>query len=276
MFYVPLILAIFFIILILSFPYIVKKAFKFSDFLGFSIGLICSVITLLVEVIIVIGGICLLVFVIDERGFSSKSSQSPDQAIIDIDINMQFTIMTSYSLIIGFKIVLLKCFMKKVTTPDYNYNSIFMFISGYSTFIYGILFLLVIILCLISNIIREKIPSFKEFDDAWNEYLILYDLFVFGLLLRFTGISILIMIYLRKFNGEKPFNIAFAIMICPLVFMSVGFFIRKIILIKYPGFAFDIASVIVGTIYYFKYKNQTQPQNSALLNNPGLDMQPHS
>ena len=130
MFLAPLIISGFFVLLIIFFPFIIKCIFKFSSCVGYCIGFCCSVLTMLIIVVCSIGILCAIFIPLKDDIDSKKiNSENILQHITTLYISIVIGIIIIIFLSVFF---IMLFFTKKVSTPNYTYSSIFMFISGYT------------------------------------------------------------------------------------------------------------------------------------------------
>ena len=130
MFLAPLIISGFFVLLIIFFPFIIKCIFKFSSCVGYCIGFCCSVLTMLIIVVCSIGILC-AIFIPLKDDIDSKKINSEN--ILQHVTTLYISIVIGIIIIIFLSVFFIMLFFtKKVSTPNYTYSSIFMFISGYT------------------------------------------------------------------------------------------------------------------------------------------------
>ena len=237
------VVSLIFIILLIVNPCILKPIFKIESFLGYTMGLCCSFITALIITVCVVIAIILVTLNIE------KSVPMGDDAMLEsLGIGVLlivFVVVTATYLAVFF---VLMCYTKKVTAPEYAVNSIFMFISGYSFLSFIVIYIALAITAL-------------ALENTGSSFLILFEFIIFFYILKLAGISLMFMLYHRNANRLLLF-IAMGVYFGPLIFFLIGIFAKAIGLLEYPTFVFDIASIALGSFFYFKYAGELSNQGT--------------
>ena len=243
MFLAPLIISGFFVLLIIFFPFIIKCIFKFSSCVGYCIGFCCSVLTMLIIVVCSIGILCAIFIPLKDDIDSKKiNSENILQHITTLYISIVIGIIIIIFLSVFF---IMLFFTKKVSTPNYTYSSIFMFISGYTlAFIFA--FTAIGLYCAFEKDINKDRAINAEIE---SKFWIICNFIVFGYILQLSGCAILFLLYHRNKIRAMVF-IAAGVYFGPIIFIVVGFFVKIYELVFYPFFVFDLISIVIALIYY--------------------------
>ena len=157
-----------------------------------------------------------------------------------------FVIIVAVYLVVFF---LLLCFTKSVSEPQDSYNSIFMFISGYS-----IIFILLYFMILFPLLVLEINDKF-EGNEFIASFYVIWEFIIFFYFLKLAGVSIMFMLHHRKVNGII-FWCAIGCYYGDLILFLIALLAKKLAILEYPSFLFDIASIGLGSFFYFRYSNQ--------------------
>ena len=249
MFIVPIILGIFFIILIIISPFVFKKIFKTKICYGFCYGIICSFITNIILAIIV------------------KIYETLSSRILLKDIVMQMYLCIYFVLpsafyrfkegtdfyhilylisSFSFIFIILYFTIKKLLSQN-DIKNIFIFCSGYILIPYsgsiGII---------ISVIINQ---SYDE--SISNEYLLLLVYNAFISILFLSSISIMIALHHKGYNY---LIIIFCIGIFYYSFISnsVDIFMLKVHFFSYMNHLIPYISFSLAIFFYYEYVNKNQ------------------
>ena len=223
--------------------------------MGYYIGVCCSFITFLVILACSIGA-AVLVYELTKDEAKKIDTSTTVYSITDQLFSLSIgylTILVALALIIYFSIFfILMCYTKRVSTPDFSYNTIFMFISGYClSFI--ILYLILGFACFIEGWNNDDIKNttIKDLaDDASETFLILADFLIFGYILKLSGLCIMLMLYHRKFLKKMMILIGIGVYFGPIIFYMIGLYAKNFDLLAYPLFVFDLASIVLGIVLY--------------------------
>lgn len=273
MFVASIIIALVFAVLIIISPFIFKAIFKLGDFMGYCIGFCSSVLSFFIEDILIVVGFAGFAAVLTKDFEGKNGSYTIREAFEIASVGSLLVLLAVYLVSEIITFIILISYTKRVSTQEFGYSSIFMFISGYSTFFIGGNLLAMAILSAVSLDFINVFPTNAKHNDAWNNFLLFFDFFLFGYFLRLAGVAILFMIYYRGAAGKLPAFIAVGILFGPIIFFLIGIITKVIEIIEYPGFAFDISSVVVAIIFYLKNAAQVTQVNGALLTNSGMELQ---
>lgn len=267
----PTIIGIIFIILILCSPCIFKFALKIDSFFGLCQGICCSFLTaLIISAAVIIGFIVYGVSVADSIDANNPSAEDiAEKAGIGFLLFAFFVIAVAYLAIF----FLILCYTKRVSDPQYSYNSIFMFISGYTILSFTVIYVVIVIICLAADsVAKENNIQDNTVDSASSGLFVLFEFIIFGEIINRAGISILFMLHHRKVNSMMLW-IGCGIYFGPLIFFLIGLLARVPALLEYPLFLFDIASISLGIFFYIKYAYQTASTGNTLVGESPYEMQ---
>lgn len=268
MFVAPTIIGIIFVILILISPCIFKFAFKIESFFGLCQGMCCSFLTaLVISVAIIVGAIVYALAVAD-------SVQNGNAEDIVKSSGIGFLLFVFFILaVIYFSIFfLLLCYTRRVSDSQYAYNSIFMFISGYTILSFTLAYVIIVIFCLAAGKAADDYNANNStIDENGSGLFVLVEFMIFGEILRLAGMSILFMLHHRKLNSSLIW-IGCGVYYGPLLFYLIGLLSKWTPLLEFPGFLFDLASIGLGCYFYYQYANQTA-STTALAGDSPYEMQ---
>jgi len=265
------IIALIFILLPIVSPFLFKIIFKIPKFTGYCLGIICSVITSVTLIVLLVISLVIL-------GVIITSSQNTNLNILidtfnDINElqNLSFYILFIIWLIIALlflaMFLILFFFIKKISKPEDESNTIFMFFSGYIL----IPALLWYVFCLILSL---ELETFKNIStdgvEVINTVFILYvefgGLFLFILL---AGTSIMIMLHHKEYNNLIIW-LCVASYFAPLIFYFLGFLTLKAFFFSFLNGACPIISIVFASFLYHKYASS--PGNSSQLLGSKVEM----
>ena len=188
----PFIFAVLFMILIAFSSCIFKLIFKIKSFTGFCSGVCCSFLTCIIANIY-LGVVMVLIMkhLKPEANNEGNNNYTPSTSTNTADINryLNYTIFGLFLLWLFFVILMaitfffIFIFTKRVSKPEDDYNSVFMFISGYILlpFIFFYLFYMIIISA--ANVSITKLSdSFGSEEAAATYYLGKIGSFIFTLI----------------------------------------------------------------------------------------------
>ena len=268
---VPAIIAGVFILMILISPCIIKFCFKFSSYIGYCKGFCASVLSaVIITVCFIVALIVIYYITLDNTTNFNATTLEPADFLVKVAIGYLFICLafaiTAYVSIF----FLLMHFTKGVSTPEYTYSSIFMFISGYVTFMFVESYIAIIFYSLV--VLYDHTNQVNFVADAMNDFLILSNFILLGLIMKFIGVNIMFMLYHRRILGSMFAYIAAGFFFGPLLFDLIGIFTGALWLFEYPALLIDIASFIFAIIYYCKNANEN-PTNGVILVNPTIEYQ---
>lgn len=268
MFVAPTIIGFLFAILILTSPCIFKFAFKMDSFFGLCQGICCSVLTaLVIAVAVIAGSITYAVAVAD-----SVKTQNAENIVESAGIG--FLLFVFFILVVVYfsTFFLLLCYTRRVSDPQYPYNSIFMFISGYTIFSFALSYVSIAIACMAAGKAADDHGANNSLlDDYGSGFMVEVEFIIFGEILRLAGMTILFMLHHRKLNSSLIW-IGCGVYYGPLLFYLIGLISKWTPLLEYPEFLFDLASIGLGCYFYYQYANQTA-STTALAGDSPYEMQ---
>jgi len=246
--------ALIFIILLAALPLIFKFIFKTKNFMGYGIGLCCSIFTL-----VTIFGVLVVGFVLFFMFFGAASKMALIiGAIIFISI---FIIFINYLIFL-----FIFNFIKEISKPNQPYNSVFMFIAGYFLPIFAPTYIYFIVISLGDE--NREINNYyiSRLNDITSGILLLYEFFFLFNMIQLAGIIMLSMLHHRKVN-KKIYYILIGCYIAPTLSYIIEFSISNKILLLYlliPNVLIILAPFIFGVFFYCKYANH-EYTNSEIL-----------
>ena len=226
----PYIFAVIFMFLV-SFSSLLFKIFlKIKSFTGLCSGIVCSVLT-----IITAGFHSALVLFVFMRPLRIKEDKNNNSTSYSIDIN-QYINYTNVGLFIlwVFSVVLMSIvfffiltFTKRVSKPEDDYNSVFMFVSGYILIPFLTFYIIWMTWVTAVNQILELSSGdgTKALEVARSLIHTLVDFAGFIIILLFTGTIIMCMLHHRKVNPIIIKINVFSFLL--LQYLSLYFYIQK-------------------------------------------------
>lgn len=269
----PFIISLIFAVAILISPFIIKAVFKFSDFMGYCKGFCASVISAIIITVCGLIAILVMIFVaLDgiDRNANDFYSLFKQIAIGYLLLALAFVLAIYISVFF-----VLLCFSKGVCTPQFSFSSIFMFISGYITFMFLECYFAIMIVAATTTSVTQNIQNQRiqeTANTAASSYYVLLDFILFGFILQLTGVCIMFMLYHRNINGKMFLLIAAGFFFGPLLFDIIGVFSYVIELIEYPIFIFEIGAFVTAIVFYCKYANQNVQTGGALIANSNVEL----
>jgi hypothetical protein len=264
----PTIIGFLFAILCLISPCIFKFAFKMDSFFGFCQGICCSFLTGLVITVATIAGSIALAVVVTDSAQTGNAENIVETSGIGALLLLFFIAVVIYLSIF----FLLLCYTRRVSDPQHPYNSIFMFISGYTIFSFTLVYVIIAIICLVAGKAADEVcANNSTFDKYGSAFMVEIEFIIFGEILRLAGMSILFMLHHRKLNSSLIW-IGCGVYYGPLLFYLIGIIAKWSPLIEFPGFLFDLASIGLGCYFYYQYANQTA-STTALAGDSPYEMQ---
>jgi hypothetical protein len=240
------VLGIIFIILLIVSPYIFKAIFKIETFLGLTTGLCCAFITALIIILAAI--ITMVVRTLNIADSATNGSQEDLLKSVGFGVLLLVFVILVAVLFAVFFVML--CYTKRVADPQNPYNTIFMFISGYM-FGFIAIYLFIVIAALAVDTDNNTANTFT------NGFFILWEFLIFFYILKLAGLSILLMLHHRKVN-PIIFWCAIAVHFGPTLFFFIGIVAKYLPLLEYPLFLFDVASIGLGSFFYYRYANSNE------------------
>ena len=240
------VLGIIFIILLIVSPYIFKAIFKIETFLGLTTGLCCAIVT----AFIIIAAAIITLVIVSLNIADSATRGSEEDILKSVGIGVLLIVFVILVVILLAVFFVMLCYTKRMADPQNPYNSIFMFISGYM-FCFIAIYLILVISALAIDPVSETGKTFT------NGFFILWEFLLFFYILKLAGISIMLMLHHRKVN-PIIFWCAVAVHFGPTLFFFIGLVAKYLPLLEYPLFLFDVASIGLGSFFYYRYANSNE------------------
>ena len=280
----PFIFAVLFMILVAFSSCIFKIIFKIKSFTGFCSGVCCSFLTSIIASIYM----SIIMFLImknlkPEAENAANNNYTPSTNTVDINKYFNYTKFGLFLLWLFFVILMaivfffIFFFTKRVSKPEDDYNSVFMFISGYILLPFIFFYLIWMIMTgVINAAIEEVIQTYGTEEKAAAQILGNIGSFFFtlidfvGLLIIFllSGVIIMCMLHHRKVNSFIIF-ICLGCFFAPAIFVIIFFYTLETFFITYLLILPSFASLGLGIFFYLKYAVQSgstdgyaQPQAS--------------
>lgn len=136
-----------------------------------------------------------------------------------------------------------------------------MFISGYNACFIGFYFILLIILFALEgsdNTGGEKLLA---------SFYVLWEFVVFFYIIKLAGISIMFMLHHRKVN-EIIFWCSIGCYFGDLILVLISLLAKKLAILEYPSFLFNIASIGLGSFFYYRYSSQDASKDDTVAESP--------
>lgn len=262
-FLAPIIFCGLFLVLVLFSSCIFKFGFKIQSFFGFCYGVCCFALSILVGMIYFI----VLVFLVLNNLKDKNAPSFLEFSIENLGKYSKGILMVLWLVIAGFYAILfvfIFLFTKKVSEPKHDYNSIFMFVSGFITFPFTFaysfyIFTIVGINLFINESIKKGMSEIDALKQKVNEngnfYFISMAFVYFFEALSFAGTIIMCMLHHRKVNSFIIW-INVACFFFPSIAYSLFVFTLKSFFIEYPVILPSLVSI--GFALYFYIRNETE------------------
>lgn len=254
---IPFIVALVTTILILFSPCILKSIYKNKKFFGYGLGFCCSFVTNIVNFLIVS-----LSFVIiglyDEDYLDNINNQNnyifnfEDMFSLSIKAKVFFsviyTLLNINSFFMTFK------FTKTLANQHYMFNVIFTFISG-NLLLYVFSFLALIFLSFNPDKINIDMP--KSFKTDKDYLLLAIEIIVIVQMYGNMGTAIMLFLHQKRTNNAIIW-LCFICFFFPNISFIVGLFIKSNEFLILPLLIFNLASLLLGTIFYCKFADSSK------------------
>jgi hypothetical protein len=247
---VEFLLSLIFLALLIALPFIFKSIFKTQNYMGYSIGLFASALTIAALIGVVLIGYILL-FLVVGISFSLNSGIVFSAGII---------IVISVFILVIYVVIFLFIFFytKGISNPNQPYNSVFMFIAGYLLPPFALIYLLLIL-----NSLADQ-GNYNN--GAWRYSLGFFILGEFFFLLnemQIAGTIMLSMLHHRKVN-KSILGILLVCHFLPAFSFLIGFFSGDQYLSFIPNMVLNLISFGFGVFFYRKYASQDYPKSEIL------------
>jgi hypothetical protein len=236
-------IALIFIILLVALPFIFKLIFKTKKFLGYGMGVCCSIITIVAIIMIIIVGIFFFL-VLFNRHYNTKDYE------IVVLIYIFFFLFLIYMIIF----LIIFYYTKEISNKNQPNNSVFMFIAGYLLPQFLLIYLYFII---VSLNVEEGTINITQFEFNGPGIIIL-NVFLLLLLymIQIAGTIILSMLHHRKVN-KYIFYILLTCYFLPFLFFLIGYIAQNRYILNISSIVLNIATLVFGVFYYCKYAKGT-------------------
>lgn len=242
------ILSVIFIILLIASPFTFKAIFKINSFAGFTIGMCASFVTAAIITVTTIVG--LIIIAINSKDINPNENQ---KEILEA-LGFGFLLFCFIIVLVSYLAVyfVLQCYTKRFVDAQNPSNAIFMFISGYNV-CYIVIFLVILFISLAVN---SDTPDTY----IYSAFLILVQFLIFFNVVKLAGISIMLMIKQRN-SIVLALWCALGVYFGPFLFYFIGICAKYSPIMEYPLFFFDIASIALGSFFYYKYADSSNDGN---------------
>ena len=266
----PTIFAIFFMAFLIILPFILKIMLKIKSCFGYCRGVCCSLLTsLIIGIYISLVQLSILAKILDKSNKEEPSSETTDDIamyFIGYAIGILLLIVLFIGILMAILFLLIFCFTKRISTPEIETKTAFMFFSGY-ILPKGLFFYLIIIASVqsmnyaIEQLIEKGTPEAEAFEriSPFTSGLIVYAEFWFLIyLFSYIGCIIMCMLHHRKVNSFIIW-INVACFFSPLFFLLLFFMTLKFFFLQYGVLLPMLCSFGFGIFFYCKYGfNSTQ------------------
>lgn len=265
-FLAPIILSGLFLVLVLFSSCIFKLGFKIQNFFGFCYGVCCFALSILAGMIY----FGVLVFLVLNNLKDKNAPSFLELSLENLGKYSKGILIVFWLVIAGLYAILfvfIFLFTKKVSEPKHDYNTIFMFVSGYITFpftfAYSIwIFTLIGINAVINDSIKKGISEIEALNqrvkDKGNFYFISMAFVYFLEALLFAGTIIMCMLHHRKVNSFIIW-INVACFFFPSIAYSLFVFTLKSFFIEYPAILPSLVSISFALYFYFRNETESSP-----------------
>ena len=249
-------IALIFIILLAALPFIFKCIFKTQNYMGLSIGLCASALTVAsITGVAIVGsviiGLCL--------GFSIDNYKSNNSKGIALAIGALLAIFVMIILIYIVIFLFIFFYTKGISNPNQPYNSVFMFIAGYFIPLFGLIYFGFIL----SSINYKDNYNYGRFQEIPSGFLILSEFFFLLYMIQISGTIMLCMLHHRKVN-QYILCILLGCYFIPVFSFLTGLFSNNDYLLLIPNMVLNLAPFGFGIFFYCKYSNQDYPKSELL------------
>ena len=228
-------------------PFAFKAIFKLDSFAGFTIGLCASFVTAAIIIAAIIIGFIVLAASSEEAINSGNADDIVEHFGFGFLILFFFIILVTYLAIF----FVLYCYTKRFVDAQHPSKAIFMFISGY-IICYIAIYLIIFIISLATSDVSGS--------SALSAFYILFQFLILFSIIKLAGISLMFMIKHRN-SFMLALWCAFGVYFGPFLFIFIGICAKSLPTIEYPFFFFDIASISLGSYFYYKYADSSKDGN---------------
>lgn len=249
----PFIYALVTIILILFSPCILKLIYKNKKFFGYGLGFCCFIVTNIVNFLILTFSLVIIGLYKEEYFESIKDKQENKtfnyEEMLSLSTELKIFFSIIYSLLNINSFFMTFKFTKRLANQHHIYNVIFTFISGY-LLLYIFAYLGLIYLSFYPDDINIEIPLDMKLN---KDYILLaIELIVTIQMFGFMGTSIMLFIHQKRASNAIIWLCIISYFF-PIIIFIVGLFLKSSTLLFLPLLVFDLASLLLGTIFYCKF-----------------------
>ena len=263
----PFIFAVIFMILVTFSSFIFKIILKIKSFTGFSSGVCCSILTSITASF----HIALVIFVI-MRPFRIKEASNSTSYSININQYFNYTKLGLFILwvfsvaLMAIVFVFIFVYTQRVSKPEDDYNSIFMFVSGYIFFPALNFYIAWMVLVdtvnqfmdlYIGNGTKEA-ETARALEEGGSFIYTLVDFVGLLVILLFTGTIIMCMLHHRRVN-PIIMKINIFCFFAPAISFLIFLYTLKTFYITYLLMFTSIVSFCFAIYFYRKYSVRKAP-----------------
>ena len=263
----PFIFAVLFMILVAFSSCIFKIIFKIKSFVGFGSGICCSILTdVIASIYMVVVLLAIMTNLVDDAqkmaNNTSTTTTNPN-TLLNYTKGGIFLLWLFFTVLMGIVFIFIFFFTKRISKPEDDYNSVFMFISGYILLPFLFFYLIwMIVTGFINAGIDELIKRYgsdeQGVERAVTEAIGTLGSFFFTLvdfvglfaILLFAGTIIMCMLHHRKVNSLIIF-ICIGCFFSPAIFIFLyslaTFFVTYLLILP------SCASIGLGIFFYLRY-----------------------
>lgn len=267
----PFIFAVVFMLLVAFSSCIFKLIFKIKSFTGFCSGICCSILTYVVAGIYM--SVVMFAIMTNLKDTAQDIANNTSTTTTTADINKIFNytkgglflLWLFFTVLQGIIFLFIFFFTKRVSKPEDDYNSVFMFISGYILLPFLFFYLIWMIVtgfmnAAIDELIKRYGSDAQAEERAVTEAIGTFGGFFFTLvdfvglfvILLYAGTIIMCMLHHRKVNPLIIF-ICIGCFFSPAIFTLIFLYSLVTFFITYLLILPSCASIGLGIFFYLRY-----------------------
>ena len=254
----PFIYALVTIILILFSPCILKLIYKNKKFFGYGLGFCCFIVTNIVNFLILTFSLVIIGLYKEEYFESIKDKQENKtfnyEEMLSLSTELKIFFSIIYSLLNINSFFMTFKFTKTLANQHYMFNVIFTFISG-NLLLYVFSFLALIFLSFNPDKINIDMP--KSFKTDKDYLLLAIEIIVIVQMYGNMGTAIMLFLHQKRTNNAIIW-LCFICFFFPNISFIVGLFIKSNEFLILPLLIFNLASLLLGTIFYCKFADSSK------------------
>lgn len=263
----PFIFAVLFMILVAFSSCIFKIIFKIKSFVGFGSGICCSILTdVIASIYTVVVLVAIMSNLVDDaqkmaNNASATAASADPNKLLNYTKGGLFLLWLFLTVLMGIVFIFIFFFTKRISKPEDDYNSVFMFISGYILLPFlGFYLTWMIVTAGINSAIEQHVSTYGSEEEAAAQAVGTLGTFFFTLIdfvgllviLLFAGTIIMCMLHHRKVNSLIIF-ICIGCFFSPAIFTLIFFFTFVTFFITYMLILPSCASIGLGIFFYLRY-----------------------